>query len=197
VSCGGALAERIENPVDHHRCHTDPPATDAPGTGPADATPGPAVNRRAVLAVGGVAGASAALLVVGTSGVANAAAARIRSTRTATGAAATAPAPAATAPAAPGGAVLGPASAVPVGGGVVYPARKVVVTQPSGGQFRGFSAICTHQGCTVGSVSGGTINCPCHGSRYRISDGSVVHGPAPRPLPPMRVTDDGGTLHLG
>jgi Rieske Fe-S protein len=36
-------------------------------------------------------------------------------------------------------------------------------------------------------VSGGTIRCPCHGSQYSIADGSVVNGPAPRPLPAKQV----------
>jgi Rieske Fe-S protein len=82
-------------------------------------------------------------------------------------------------------------AAVPVGGGTVVPAAKVVVTQPSAGTFEAFSATCTHAGCLVGSVSGGTIHCPCHGSQFSISDGSVVAGPAPTPLPgvAVRVTD--------
>ncbi|NXY97288.1 Rieske (2Fe-2S) protein [Streptomyces sp. BR123] len=74
------------------------------------------------------------------------------------------------------------ASAVPVGGGTVITARKLVVTQPSAGTFRCFTAVCTHQGCLVNKVADGTIDCPCHGSRYNVSDGAVVHGPATRPL---------------
>ncbi|PWN03742.1 iron-sulfur protein [Nocardioides silvaticus] len=72
---------------------------------------------------------------------------------------------------------------VPVGGGVVIRNRRVVVTQPRAGRFRVFSAICTHQGCTVSHVADRRIVCPCHGSRYAITDGAVVAGPAPRPLP--------------
>ena len=94
------------------------------------------------------------------------------------------------------GGVLGPTSAVPVGGGRVYAARKVVVTQPTAGTFRGFSAICTHRGCTVNSVSGGTINCPCHGSKFHIADGTVAHGPARRPLPSRPVSAEGGQVRL-
>jgi Rieske Fe-S protein len=55
-----------------------------------------------------------------------------------------------------------------VGGGVILADRGVVVTQRSSGEFKGFSATCTHQGCTVSSVSNGTINCACHGSRFSI-----------------------------
>ncbi|MCX5233290.1 Rieske 2Fe-2S domain-containing protein [Streptomyces sp. NBC_00233] len=77
---------------------------------------------------------------------------------------------------------------IPVGGGKVIPAEKVVVTQPEPGQFKVFSAICSHAGCAVTSVANGAINCPCHGSKFRITDGSVVQGPAPRPLAPVDVS---------
>ncbi|GGV12169.1 iron-sulfur protein [Streptomyces litmocidini] len=102
-----------------------------------------------------------------------------------------------TATAAPsGGAPLARTSQIPVGGGMVFPKEKVVVTQPSAGEFKAFSAICTHQGCTVNKVEDGTIDCPCHGSRYRVADGSVAAGPAPRPLPAERITVSGETISL-
>lgn len=85
------------------------------------------------------------------------------------------------------GKVLGPAHKIPVGGGVVFAAEKVVVTHPKGGKIRAFSAICTHVGCAVNQVANGTIDCPCHGSQFKITDGSVVAGPAPSPLPRRRV----------
>ncbi|MDZ7915043.1 MAG: Rieske (2Fe-2S) protein [Rhodococcus sp. (in: high G+C Gram-positive bacteria)] len=56
------------------------------------------------------------------------------------------------------------------------------MTQPGEGLFRAFSAVCTHQGCTVAEIKDGTINCPCHGSKYSIFDGSVVERPAQKPL---------------
>jgi Rieske Fe-S protein len=80
---------------------------------------------------------------------------------------------------------------IPVGGGKVLEDQNVVVTQPTQGTFKCFSAICTHAGCTVGGVSGGTINCPCHGSKFKIADGSVANGPANKPLPPVNITVDG------
>ncbi|QLE70991.1 Rieske (2Fe-2S) protein [Streptomyces rectiverticillatus] len=83
------------------------------------------------------------------------------------------------------------------GGGKVFPDRKVVVTQPVKGEFKAFSAVCTHQGCVVKDVSGGAINCPCHGSKFRIADGSVQGGPAQGPLPEEQVSVRGGSLHLG
>ena len=94
------------------------------------------------------------------------------------------------------GCPLGKAAAVPVGGGTVFAAAKVVVTQPQAGTYVGLSAICTHMGCTVRNVSGGTINCPCHGSMYHL-DGTVARGPAPRALAHRSVTVVDGDLRLG
>ncbi|HEX6919778.1 MAG TPA: Rieske (2Fe-2S) protein [Actinomycetes bacterium] len=83
---------------------------------------------------------------------------------------------------------------VPVGGGEVLADQKIVLTQPQAGTFKAFSAICTHQGCTVGSVSGGTINCPCHGSQFSAADGSVKNGPATAPLREIAVKVEGGSI---
>ncbi|MFD7326875.1 Rieske (2Fe-2S) protein [Streptomyces sp. NPDC059875] len=91
---------------------------------------------------------------------------------------------------------LATTSEIPVGGGTIFKEEKVVVTQPTAGDFKAFSAICTHQGCTVGKVENGTIDCPCHGSKFRIADGSVAAGPAPRPLPAEQITVSGDTITL-
>ncbi len=84
---------------------------------------------------------------------------------------------------------------VPVGGGVILPDQNIVVTQPTKGAFEGFTATCTHQGCQLASVAGGTINCACHGSQFSIKDGSNVAGPlgspagsvAPLPKVPVKL----------
>ena len=91
---------------------------------------------------------------------------------------------------------LAATSKIPVGSGTVFTGPKVVVTQPTAGEFKAFSAVCTHMGCIVNSVSNGTIDCPCHGSQYNISTGAVLAGPAPRPLPAAKITVSGGNIFL-
>jgi Rieske Fe-S protein len=95
-----------------------------------------------------------------------------------------------------GGTSLGRTSDIPVGGGKVFADQKVVVTQPSSGQFKGFSAVCTHQGCTVAKVADGVIVCPCHNSTFKVADGSVASGPATSALPAKNVTVSGGEITL-
>jgi Rieske Fe-S protein len=86
---------------------------------------------------------------------------------------------------------------IPVGGGKVFEKEQLVITQPTDGEFKGFSAICTHQGCTVNEVKGGTINCPCHGSKFEVADGAVRTGPANKPLPYRSLKVDGDQISLG
>jgi Rieske Fe-S protein len=85
---------------------------------------------------------------------------------------------------------------VPVGGGVVLTDDKLVVTQPTEGEFKCFSSTCTHQGCPVTAVEGGTINCNCHGSKFSITDGSVKGGPASKPLAEKQIKVDGDNITL-
>lgn len=115
------------------------------------------------------------------------------------------PAQSSSTPAAPAGGSAGAAASsgpaelasttdIPVGGGTILTAQRIVITEPTAGSFKAFTAVCTHQGCIVTSVSGGTINCPCHGSRFSIVNGSVVGGPAPAPLAQISITVRGTSI---
>jgi Rieske Fe-S protein len=90
--------------------------------------------------------------------------------------------------------VLAKTTDIPVGGGKILTDKKIVITEPQIGTFKAFTAVCTHQGCIVDSVSGGTINCPCHGSKFSIANGSVVNGPAPSPLAPVSIEVQGTSI---
>ncbi|MFD2351575.1 Rieske (2Fe-2S) protein [Nonomuraea ferruginea] len=92
---------------------------------------------------------------------------------------------------------LADTSDIPSGEGKIFKNQDVVITQPSEGEFRAFSATCTHQGCAVASVSNGVINCPCHGSQFSIEDGSVVQGPAERAAGrEKKISVSGGKIRL-
>ena len=83
---------------------------------------------------------------------------------------------------------------IPVGGGIVLTDQRIVITQPSQGEFQAFSAVCTHQGQTVGEVKDNTITCNFHGSQYDAATGDVTNGPATAGLDPVKVQVDGGRI---
>jgi len=167
--------------------------TTSPDPAAAPESSAPGLSRRAVVAGAGGVAAVGLLTACG-------------------GSVATAPAPAAAPTAAPeqapapsaapsgaassGGTALTSTSDVPVGGGTVFADKNVVVTQPTAGDFKAFSATCTHQGCKVKSVTDGNIVCPCHGSKFAIADGSVTNGPAKSPLPEKTISVDGNSILL-
>ena len=95
-----------------------------------------------------------------------------------------------------GGGELAATSDIEVGGGAIFAEQEVVVTQPVEGEFKCFTAICTHQGCLVAGVSDGTINCNCHGSKFSIETGDVEQGPATSPLSEVPLTVAGGEISL-
>jgi Rieske Fe-S protein len=97
---------------------------------------------------------------------------------------------------APAGDELAKISDIPAGGGKIFDSEKAVVTQPEAGEFKAFSAVCPHQGCLVKTVADGTIDCLCHGSKFRITDGSVAAGPATGPLPEKEITVSGDAIRL-
>ncbi|MGH3670513.1 MAG: Rieske (2Fe-2S) protein [Pseudonocardiaceae bacterium] len=145
--------------------------------------PGSEMTRRAIVAGTGVLAVTAALAACSNSPSQGSAAPN-------------APAEPSGSPGSGAGGALATTSDIPVGGGKVFAKDKVVVTQPAQGTFKAFSAVCTHEGCTVNKVASGTIDCPCHGSKYAIADGSVVHGPASRPLPARQITVSQGEVRL-
>ena len=158
-------------------------------------------TRRGMLAGVGLVGLAGAITACGSGGSSMSAAVADPATSSGMGAssptsaAASAPASASSASSAMGGSAAGAltaTSAIPVGGGKIFAAQTTVVTQPSAGEFKVFSAVCTHMGCIVSQIADGRIDCPCHGSEYSITDGAVLAGPAPKPLPakPFKVTGD-------
>jgi Rieske Fe-S protein len=90
---------------------------------------------------------------------------------------------------------LASAEQVPVGRGLILSGEQIVLTRDAGGVVHGFSAVCTHQGCTVDSIVDGAIGCPCHGSRFDAATGAVLVGPAARALPGIPVTVRDGAIY--
>jgi cytochrome b6-f complex iron-sulfur subunit len=70
----------------------------------------------------------------------------------------------------------------------VPPGRNVAVFRDEEG-VHAISTVCTHLGCIVKANPNG-FECPCHGSGFQ-KDGAVVKGPAPKPLPWLKVTKSG------
>ena len=95
-----------------------------------------------------------------------------------------------------GGAGVAQVSDIPVGGGVIIDDPAVVITQPTEGEVKAFTAICTHQGCLVSEVVDNEIICPCHGSKFSAVDGSVTAGPATTGLTAAGVIVEGGSVVL-
>jgi Rieske Fe-S protein len=159
-----------------------------------DPRDGTELTRRAVMAGSGILVVSAA--VSACSGYADQGAAPASSGPATAPGSAESPSGGSNSSAAPTGEKIAATGDIPVAGGKVFSDQKVVVTQPSAGTFKAFSAVCTHQGCTVNEVADGTIDCPCHGSKYAVADGSVVHGPARRPLPARQIEVSGNDVLL-
>jgi Rieske Fe-S protein len=150
-----------------------------------DSLPGRETTRRAALAGAGFAGLAATLAACGGGSSSSSSGSTSGSGAAGSGAAGNS-----------GNAALASTSEIPVGGGKVFSAGKVVVTQPTAGEFKAFSAVCTHLQCLVDRVAGGTIDCPCHGSEFSVKNGSVVSGPATSPLPAQAIKVAGGKIKL-
>ena len=100
--------------------------------------------------------------------------------------------------AAAGEILLGNADEVLVGSGkkfMVDETLTVLVTQPKAGDYRGFSATCTHAGCIVNGVQDGQIACGCHGARFNSESGAVEAGPARTALGRIPIELRGSELY--
>ena len=86
---------------------------------------------------------------------------------------------------------------IPVGGALAATSDgdKILLVQATAGTVTAFSAICPHQGCTVGPGNG-ELDCPCHGSRFDLT-GAVITGPAEEPLTPYPVHVKDGSVIAG
>ena len=153
-------------------------------------------TRRGVLAGVGLVGLASAITACGAGSSSSAAAGNAATTPAAAGSTTASGAAAGGASSSAGTKALAATSEIPVGSGMIFPGPQVVVTQPTAGEFKAFSAVCTHMGCIVNQISNGTIDCPCHGSQYSITTGDVVAGPAPRPLPAKQIKVSGSSVFL-
>jgi nitrite reductase/ring-hydroxylating ferredoxin subunit len=149
-----------------------------------------------VLAGVGLVGLASAITACGAGSSSSAAAGNAATTPAAAGSTTASGAAAGGASSSAGTKALAATSEIPVGSGMIFPGPQVVVTQPTAGEFKAFSAVCTHMGCIVNQISNGTIDCPCHGSQYSITTGDVVAGPAPRPLPAKQIKVSGSSVFL-
>ncbi|MFD7896026.1 Rieske (2Fe-2S) protein [Streptomyces sp. NPDC059743] len=92
---------------------------------------------------------------------------------------------------------LGAADDIPVGGAKLFREQRLVVSCPARGEYKAFSAQCTHAGCLLEKLEGTVGDCPCHGSKFDVTTGEAIHGPATVPLPEVPVTAEGGKLIAG
>jgi cytochrome b6-f complex iron-sulfur subunit len=98
-----------------------------------------------------------------------------------------------------GGRVLaGSLADIPAGTGtVVAMGSKPVMVVNSESGVNAFSAVCTHLGCIVGfDPTIRHIVCPCHDGHFNPSNGAVISGPPPRPLPAVATVVEDGQVFL-
>ena len=92
---------------------------------------------------------------------------------------------------------LGSTSAVPQSGLTKFDAGgyEIAVANVEG-TFYALSDICTHRGCSLseGELDGTTLECICHGSRFDVSTGDVVRGPAEQSVQAYAVRVQGDSL---
>ncbi|MFE7766783.1 Rieske (2Fe-2S) protein [Streptomyces sp. NPDC057438] len=153
-------------------------------------------GRRTVMAAAGVAGLTVALTACGSEDEPSTSTSNSSGAGAGAGGDSTAEASGGSTSGGAGGAAIAKTSDIPEGGGKIFESEGVVITQPEAGQYKAFSATCTHRGCAVKSIADGVINCPCHNSNFSIADGSVKSGPATEPLPAKKVSVSGDSITL-
>ncbi|OIJ89123.1 Rieske (2Fe-2S) protein [Streptomyces colonosanans] len=89
---------------------------------------------------------------------------------------------------------LGAEREVPKGGAKLYQDENVVVSRAADGSLKAYSTVCTHGGCPINKLSGTTLICPCHGSRFDATTGKVLQSPATVPLTELSVEVKNGKV---
>jgi len=76
--------------------------------------------------------------------------------------------------------------------GVEAGGKEIVVTNLEG-KYYAIGNRCTHMSCVLsdGTLKGGNVTCPCHGSIFDAKTGSVVKGPAKKPEPAYQTKIEG------
>jgi 3-phenylpropionate/trans-cinnamate dioxygenase ferredoxin component len=98
---------------------------------------------------------------------------------------------------------VGPADAVPNDFVVPYYLddlkRRISVARVDG-RLYAFDDLCTcgKRACPLsgGLLTGTTLMCQCHGSRFDIATGAVLNGPATEPLNGYEVHETGGNIQI-
>ncbi len=168
------------------------------------------ISRRSLLTVGAVGVSGVALAACsqakspasapadGTSGAGSSAAGSSGAASSASASSQSSPAQSSPATSA-GGSALAKLSDIKVGEAIAATGadgEKIIISRPTQTTVAAFSAICTHQGCTV-APAGKELDCPCHGSVFNATTGAVINGPAPRPLPAVKVRLSGDAVVAG
>ncbi|CAM5709562.1 Rieske 2Fe-2S domain-containing protein [Streptomyces afghaniensis] len=146
-------------------------------------------SRRTIVAAAGAAGLTVALTACGSEDKAS-------DSSTEQGGGATNDGGGASTGAGAGGAALAKTSDIPEGSGKIFKDEKVVVSQPTAGDYKAFSTICTHRDCPMVDLKDDIISCTCHGSRFSVLDGSVKKGPAVEPLEAKKISVNGDSITL-
>lgn len=87
------------------------------------------------------------------------------------------------------------ATEVPIGSAVIV--DKIIIAQPTEGQFVAYSTTCPHQGSPITQVDGDTVRCPSHGSVFNIATGEPVSGPAATGMSTVPVREEGDAVIAG